>query len=94
MYDPTHLVDAHLEDAISLQQIKNNLHFQPTKLYDKLNIELSVNHTQHVCCNKRLADEEMFVLQKAFSLRCSFSETEESAVYFVSGVWLYYFVIS
>ena len=94
MYDPTHLVDAHLEDAISLQQIKNNLHFQPTKLYDKLIIELSVNHTQHVCCNKRLADKEMFILQKAFSLRCSLSETEESAVYFVSGVCLYYFVIS
>ena len=36
----------------------NSLHLQRIKLYDKLNIELFINHIQQVCCAIILTSEE------------------------------------
>ena len=62
----------------------NNLNLQRIKLYNKLNIELSINHIQPICCDIHLTNEEM--LRETFSLRCSLSETEECTLYYI-----YYF---
>ena len=61
----------------------NSLHLQGIKLYDKLNIKLFVNHIQKVCSTRSLTDEEMFMLNKSFSLRSSLYETEESTLYYI-----------
>ena len=55
------------------------------KLYDKSNFELPVNHIQQVCCTVSSTDKERFMLDKAFSLRNSLSETEESTLYYISN---------
>ena len=63
----------------------NSLRQQRIKLHEKLNIELSVTHFQQICCTLSLTDKEMFMLQKAFLLRSSFSETEESTLFYKSS---------
>ena len=53
---------------------------QQMKLYDKLNIKLFVSFIHQHSCTISLNDEEMLMLNEAFSLRDMLSETEESAL--------------
>ena len=52
------------------------------ELYDELNIELSVNYIQQVCCTVSLPDKKILMLNEVISLRCSLSETEENLLYY------------
>ena len=54
-------------------------------MYQKLNIEQSANHIQQVCCTRNLFDKEIFMLNEAFSVRSSLSETEQSTLDYISG---------
>ena len=70
---------------ISLQQIMNILSLQRLKLYSILDIASSDSPSIQKCCNANLTEEELFMLDEAFKLRSTLSETEESALYCISG---------
>ena len=71
---------------ISMQQIMNSLSLQRLKLYHKLDITQSViSYSSKGCCTTNLTDEELFMLDEAFALRSTLSETDESALYYISG---------
>ena len=68
-----------------MQQVMNSLSLQRFTLYHKLNITQSeITHTNKEYCTNILK-EDLFMLDKAFALRSTLSETEESALYYISG---------
>ena len=51
-----------------------------------LNITQSkITHTNKEYCTNILKEEDLFMLDEAFALRSTLSETEESALYYISG---------
>ena len=71
---------------ISMQQVMNSLSLQRLKLYHKLNItQTDLTHTNKECCTNTLKEVELFMLDESFVLRSTLSETEESALYYISG---------
>ena len=64
----------------------SSLSLQRLKLYHKLAITQSVtSHSSKGCCTTNMTDEELFMLDEAFALRSTLSETDESALYYISG---------
>ena len=71
---------------ISMQQVMNSLSLQRLKLYHKLDITQSVtSHSSKECCTTNMTDEELFMLDEAFALKSTLLETDESALYYISG---------
>ena len=70
---------------ISIEQIKNSLALQRSKLFSKLDIEELVSYSKEECCTANLTEGEIFRLDKAFTLRSTLSDTGKSSLFYISA---------
>ena len=69
---------------ISYEQILSSMALQRLKLFDKLDMPYSDEHTLATCCSSELDDKEIDLLDLVPSLK-DLEEAETSALYYICG---------
>ena len=69
--------------CIAYEQIRSSLTLRRIKLFDKLNMEYSNEHSKSTCCDAPLSDKEVDLLDNIPVEQLS--DTEESTLYYICG---------